>query len=90
MSRAHTGSNKSKEKEYLMWKDFHCRNVSFVPTGRGNLDGLVIGTFNIMISFNQFDNPPPGKLTCPLKRDYFSRECIVGYVIFREGTFLFF
>ena len=34
----------------------------------------------------------PGKLTCPLKRDYFSREYIfqplifMGYVSFREGT----
>ena len=35
--------------------------------GRGNLDGLVIGTFNIMISFNQFDTPPPPKLTWSLK-----------------------
>ena len=35
----------------------------------------------------------PGKLTCPLKRDYFSREYIfqplifMGYVSFREGVF---
>ena len=40
-------------------------------------------------SFSFILEPHPGKLTCPLKRDYFNRKCIFQPLIFRGHDIVF-